>query len=118
MSMTSKFVNWLPKSPRLSIIRFLFSQKHMFGGKVQHLPERKRNFFNSVKDKGKIQVADKVTGNLTTFQEQDQSEKLLSNAFRKMCKSPLTKQPALCRSVPLSRVQLEQYFVLKIRLWN
>ena len=48
--------------------------------------ERKRNFFNSVKDKSKMQVVDKITGNLTTFQEQDQSEKLLSNAFRKMWK--------------------------------
>ena len=28
--------------------------------------ERKINLFNSVKDKSKIQVADKVTGNLTT----------------------------------------------------
>ena len=31
--------------------------------------ERKINLFNSVKDKSKIQVADKVTGNLTTSQE-------------------------------------------------
>ena len=29
-----------------------------------------------MKDKSKIQVVDNVTGNLTTFQEQDQSEKL------------------------------------------
>ena len=29
--------------------------------------ERKINLFNSVIDKSKIQVADKVTGNLTTF---------------------------------------------------
>ena len=34
---------------------------------------------NSVKDKSKIQVVDKVTGNLTTFREQDQSEKLLTS---------------------------------------
>ena len=32
--------------------------------------ERKVNLFNSVKDKSKIQVADKVTGNLTTSREQ------------------------------------------------
>ena len=87
MLITSKFVNWLPKSHRLSIFRFLFSQKYMFEEKVQHLPEKKKKF-NSEKDKGNIQVVDKFTGNLTTFPEQDQSEKLLSNAFRKMCKPP------------------------------
>ena len=32
--------------------------------------QRKINLFNSVKDKSKIQVADKVTGNLTTSREQ------------------------------------------------
>ena len=32
--------------------------------------ERKVNLFNSVKDKSKIQVADNITGNLTTSQEQ------------------------------------------------
>ena len=32
--------------------------------------ERKVNLFNSVKDKTKIQVADKVTGNLGTSREQ------------------------------------------------
>ena len=32
--------------------------------------ERKVNLFNSVKDKSNIQVADKVTGNLTTYREQ------------------------------------------------
>ena len=42
MSITSKFVNWPPKSPRLSKFRFLFSQKRIFGRKVQHLPERKK----------------------------------------------------------------------------
>ena len=47
----------------------------MFGEKVQHL-KGKETFFNSVKDISKIQVVDNVTGNLTTFQEQDQSEKL------------------------------------------
>ena len=58
----------------------------MFGEKVQHL--KGKETFNSMKDKSKIQVVDNVTGNLTTFQQQDQSEKLLSNAFRKMCKPP------------------------------
>ena len=39
--------------------------------------ERKINLFNSVKDKSKIQVADKVTGNLTASREQiTESEKL------------------------------------------
>ena len=37
MSIMSKFVNWLPKYPHLSIFRFLFSQKLMFEEKVQHL---------------------------------------------------------------------------------
>ena len=32
--------------------------------------QRKINLFNSMKDKSKIQVADKVTGNLTTSREQ------------------------------------------------
>ena len=73
--MSITFVNWLPKSTRLSKFRFLFSQKPMFGGKVQHL-RGKENFFNSVKDKSNIQVVGNVTGNLITFQEQDQSEKL------------------------------------------
>ena len=67
MPSTSTFVNWLSKSPRLSIFRFLFSQKHMIVEKVQHLPERKRNIFNPVKENGKIQVVDKVTGNELLF---------------------------------------------------
>ena len=79
MSSTSTFVNWLSKSPRLSIFRFLFSQKHMIVEKVQHLPERKSNFFNSVKEKGKIQVVDRVTGNLTTFQQQPCETCLISS---------------------------------------
>ena len=66
-SNTSKFVNWLSKSTRLSIFRFLFSQKHVIVEKVQHLSERKRNIFNSVKVNGKIQVVDKVTGNELLF---------------------------------------------------
>ena len=40
--------------------------------------------YNSVKDKSKIRVVNKVTGNLATFREQDQS----NIAFRKMCKPP------------------------------
>ena len=40
--------------------------------------------YNSVKDKSKIRVVNKVTGNLNTFREQDQS----NIAFRKMCKPP------------------------------
>ena len=40
--------------------------------------------YNSVKDKSKVRVVDKVTGNLTTFREQDQS----NIAFRKMYKPP------------------------------
>ena len=40
--------------------------------------------YNSVKDKSKIRVVDKVIGNLTTFREQDQS----NIAFRKMFKPP------------------------------
>ena len=50
--------------------------------------KKKKNILNSVKEKGNIQMVDKATGNLTTFQKQDQSEKLLSKAFRKMCKPP------------------------------
>ena len=67
ISSTSKFVNWLSISTRLSIFRFLFSQKHVIVEKVQHLFERKRNIFNSVKENGKIQVVDKVTGNELLF---------------------------------------------------
>ena len=55
----------------------------MFGEKVEHL-KGKETFLNSMKDKSKIQLVENVTGNLTSFQEQDQSEKLLSSAFRKM----------------------------------
>ena len=55
MSIKSKFFNWLPKSPRLSIFRFIFSQKHMLGEKVQHL-KAKKTFLNSMKDKSKIQL--------------------------------------------------------------
>ena len=51
----------------------------MLEEKVQQFKGKK---INSVKDKSKIQVVDKVTGNLTTFREQDQS----NIAFRKMCK--------------------------------
>ena len=40
--------------------------------------------YNSVKDKSKIRVVDKVIGNLTTFREQDQS----NITFRKMFKPP------------------------------
>ena len=40
--------------------------------------------YNSVKDKSKIRVVEKVIGNLTTFREQDQS----NIAFRKMYKPP------------------------------
>ena len=55
--------------------RFRFSRKHMLEEKVQEK-------YNSVKDKSKIRMGDKVTGNLTTFREQGQS----NIAFRKMCK--------------------------------
>ena len=43
---------------------------------VHHFKEKQ---INHVKEKSKIQVVDKVTGNLTTFREQDQSEKLLTS---------------------------------------
>ena len=65
MSITSKFVSWLPKSPRqisLQVEGFVWGKGKTF--------ERKVNLFNSLKDKSKIQVADKVTGNLTTSREQ------------------------------------------------
>ena len=68
MSVTSKFVSWLPKSPRLHV-RFRFRSKAFVWGKGKTF-ERKVHLFNSVKDKSKIQVADKVTGNLTTSREQ------------------------------------------------
>ena len=67
------------------------------------------------KTKSKIQVVDKVTGNLTTFREQDQS----NIAFRKICKPPWTKlSRRFAVLVLLPRVQLEQYFMLKIQLWT
>ena len=46
------------------------------GARIQHLKRKKKNLFNSIKDKSKskIQVADKVTGDVTTFRFQDQSE--------------------------------------------
>ena len=50
-------------------VRFRFRSKAFVWGKGKTF-ERKVNLFNSVKDKSKIQVADKVTGNLTTFREQ------------------------------------------------
>ena len=65
MSITSKFVSWLPKSPR----QISLQVESVFWGKGKTF-ERKVNLFNSVKDKSKIQVADKVTGNLTTSREQ------------------------------------------------
>ena len=67
MSITSKFVSWLPKSP----LRFRFRSKAFVWGKGKTF-ERKVNLFNSVKDKSRIQVADKVTRNLTTSREQGQ----------------------------------------------
>ena len=60
--------------------RFRFSRKHMLEEKVHHFKGK----YNSVKDKSKIRVVNKVTGNLTTFREQDQS----NIAFHKMCKPP------------------------------
>ena len=65
MSITSKFVSWLPKSPR----QISLQSKAFAWGKGKTF-ERKVNLFNSVKDKSKIQVADKVTGNLITSREQ------------------------------------------------
>ena len=50
-------------------VRFRFRSKAFVWGKGKTF-ERKVNLFNSVKDKSKIQVADKVTGNLTTSREQ------------------------------------------------
>ena len=50
-------------------VRFRFRSKAFVWGKGKKF-ERKVNLFNSVKDKSKIQVADKVTGNLTTSREQ------------------------------------------------
>ena len=67
MSITSKF--------ELSVgfqnlhVRFRFRSKAFVWRKGKTF-ERKVNLFNSVKDKSKIQVADKVTGNLTTSQKQ------------------------------------------------
>ena len=43
--------------------RFRFSRKHMLEEKVHHFKGK----YNSVKDKSKIRVVDKVIGNLTTF---------------------------------------------------
>ena len=50
-------------------VRFRFRSKAFVWGKGKTF-ERKVNLFNSVKDKSKIQVADKVTGNLTASREQ------------------------------------------------
>lgn len=55
MSMTSKVVNWLPKSHLLSIHFETFEQtslqlKEYALGKVQYFSKRKRGFFNSVKN--------------------------------------------------------------------
>ena len=54
---------------KISTSDFASGRKRLFEEKVKHL-KRKVNLFNSVKDKSKIQVADKVTGNLTTSQKQ------------------------------------------------
>ena len=50
-------------------VRFHFRSKAFVWGKRKTF-ERKVNLFNSMKNKSKIQVADKVTGNLTTSREQ------------------------------------------------
>ena len=50
-------------------VRFRFRSKAFVWGKGKTF-ERKVNLFNSVKDKCRIQVADKATGNLTTSQKQ------------------------------------------------
>ena len=50
-------------------VRFCFRPRAFVWGKGKTF-ERKVNLFYSVKDKSKIQVADKVTGNLTTTQKQ------------------------------------------------
>ena len=67
MSITSKFVSWLPN--KNLHVRFRFRSKAFVWEKGKTF-ERKVNLFNSVKDNSKIQVADKVTGNLTTSREQ------------------------------------------------
>ena len=78
MSIMSKFFNWLPKFPRLS--DFASVESICLRKKYIILKEK----YNSVKDKSKIRVVDKVIGKLTTFREQDQS----NIAFRKMYKPP------------------------------
>ena len=93
-------------------VRFRFRSKAFVWGRGKTF-EWKVNLVYSVNYKSKIQVADKVTGNLTVPLENKlnitKSEKLQSIAFRKKCKLPSTKQPELCRSLPLSCVQLEQH---------
>ena len=65
MSITSKFSVGFQNLH----VRFRFRSKAFVWGKGKTF-ERKVNLFNSVKDKSKIQVADKVTGYLTTSREQ------------------------------------------------
>ena len=54
---------------KISTSDFASGQKRLFGEKGKTF-ERKVNLFNSLKIKSKIQVADKVKGNLTTSREQ------------------------------------------------
>ena len=61
----SQLASKISTSPR----QISFQSKAFVWGKGKTF-ERKLNLFNSVKDKNKIQVADKVTGNLTTASEQ------------------------------------------------
>ena len=60
-------------------------------------------------------MANKVTWKLTTFQEQDQSEKLLTSHSVKCVNRRERNSRRFAALVLLPRVQLEQYFILKIQ---
>ena len=62
-------------------------------------------------------MSEKVTGKLTTFREQDQSEKLTSHSVKCVNRRERNSR-RFAVLVLLPRVQLEQYFILKIQLWK
>ena len=70
-----------------------------------------------MKDKSKIQVADKVTGNLVLFEDKIKAKiQLLTTQSVKCVSRRERKSRRFAVLVLLFRVQLEQYFILKIQL--
>ena len=81
----------------------------MLGEQVQHFSERKTYFFNCVDTSGGYDLQSQ-----SFFREQDQRE--LMRRFSKTCNDRRERNSRHFVALVLSsRVQLEQYFILKIQ---